>query len=153
MSLGLVSCPPHRWGPKPVDPDDRATCDGCGTKKLLEADFRAQIVGKRKGRDQHDGIADQLGWEHVGFRPAQTVHGYRTPGTGTMAEGWPDLTLVHPRTGRLLFVELKGHGGELRPDQRRVLAVLAAVALHNPLVEVHVWGPDDLEFATEVLSR
>ena len=111
---------------------------------MNEATFREQIVGtKRRGREAR-GLADQLGWLHVGFRAAMTQHGYRVPGTGPLAKGWPDLTLVQPRSGRLLFVELKADGKKPRPEQEGVLAVLRTVAAANPRVEVHVWTPADM---------
>ena len=137
----------HRWdGPeKPVGRDMRPTCRHCGRPKLKESHFREQIVNMDA---RHPGLADQLGWEHVGWRPAKTTMGWRTPGTGTMASGWPDLVLVHPRVRRILFVELKGDDGKLDPEQERVLAVLRTLP---PPCEVHVWWPDDVEAAGRVL--
>lgn len=140
----------HSWAPI-VPPDDRPRCRRCDRPKTREADFREQLVGRRTGRDAHDGLADQLGWYHVGWRPAQTAHGWRTPGTGPLAAGWPDLVLMHPGSRRLLFVELKGDGGKLDPAQEVVLGLLELVAERSPLVEVHLWWPDDLELAGRVL--
>ena len=114
--------------------------------KLKEVDFRRQIVD----------LANAGGWEHVGFRPAMTQHGWRTPGTGTMAKGWVDLVLVQPRDRRLLFVELKGDGGKLEPDQERVLDVLRSlewIGAREPSIEVHVWWPGNLAEAQWVLTR
>jgi hypothetical protein len=48
-----------------------------------ELDFRRQLVGTKP-----PGLAVIFGWEHVGFRPAMTAKGWRTPGTGRMASGW-----------------------------------------------------------------
>lgn len=108
-----------------------------------ELDFRRQVID----------LADLYGWEHVGFRPAKTEDGWRTPGTGTMASGWPDLTLVRPRDGRLIFAELKSDTGRLSPDQERVLATLRGVASAAPVfVEVHVWRPRDFELVKATLQ-
>lgn len=52
--------------------------------------------------------------------------------------GFPDLTLVHPVTGRLIFCELKASKGRLRPEQVRWLHALGIG--HT----VHVWRPADL---------
>ena len=40
------------------------------------------------------------------------------------APGWPDLALCHPRTGRLMFLELKTAKGRLTGAQKRWLDVL-----------------------------
>lgn len=151
------TCPPHRWvrvedadrakAINPKKPEAAKECALCGRPRMDERTFRGQIVNLPT-KNGKPGLADQLGWEHIGFRPAQTKFGYRTPGTGTMAKGWPDLTLVHPRTRRLLFVELKGDDGKLDPEQVRVLDVLRR--LPSP-VEVHTWWPDDIEEAGRVL--
>lgn len=100
---------------------------------LTEADFRRQIVGK-------DGLAGMYGWLHVGFRPAQTEHGWRTPVTGELGKGWPDLVLIRPRDRRLLFVELKTSHGLVSPDQAWVHEQLAAAGY-----PVNVWRPADLD--------
>ena len=51
--------------------------------------------------------------------------------------GFPDLTLVHPVTGRLLFCELKTTRGRLRPEQE---TWLAALGIKHTAV---VWRPCD----------
>lgn len=155
--FGEITCPPHKWvriedpdrasAVKPKKPEAAKECVRCGRVRMDEAMFRVEIVNLQT-KNGRPGLADQLGWEHVGFRPAKTQFGWRTPGTGTMAKGWPDLTLVHPRTHRILFVELKGDDGKLDAEQERVLAVLRSLP---PPVEVHVWYPDDLETAGRVL--
>lgn len=115
---------------------------------MIEADFQAQIVGP-------NGIATMLGYVSLHIRPARTAHGWRTPTSGEMAAGWPDLTLVRLRDGRLVFVELKGNGtdgkkrGKLTPEEERVLAWLRLI----PGAEVYVWWPDDLDKAAHILAR
>ena len=51
--------------------------------------------------------------------------------------GWPDLVLVHARTGRLVFAELKSQAGRIRPEQHLWLRLLGM--RH----EVYVWRPQD----------
>lgn len=109
-----------------------------GVPKMREIDFQRQLVGPT-------GIATMLGWEHVHFRPAQTAHGWRTPVSGELGKGWPDLVLVRRRDRRLLFAELKTDTGRLTPDEERVLETLASVA------ETHVWRPADIDRITETL--
>jgi VRR-NUC domain len=53
------------------------------------------------------------------------------------APGYPDLTCVHPRSGALLWAELKSTTGRLTPDQE---AWLRALALRSA---VFVWRPAD----------
>lgn len=97
-------------------------------------------------------LAEMLGWEHLAIRPMLTKSGFYKAGTmGTMAKGWPDLTMVRARDRRLIFAELKGSKRDkLWPDQERVLEVLRELEMHadqgNPhvaTVEVYVWRPDD----------
>ena len=107
-------------------------------------------------------LATILGWEHVAFRPLMSKRGWRTPGTGTMAKGWPDMTLVRARDRRLIFAELKSDRGKPSDDQERVLEVLRALegdtwqpqqvhdhgetkwsAFGHLKIEVFVWRPRD----------
>jgi hypothetical protein len=103
-------------------------------------------------------LAEMLGWEWMHVRPMQTKHGWATGTSGTMAKGWPDLTLVRERDHRLLFVELKAEDGVPTPAQDRVLALLRT--LHwaaddgNPsttTVEVYVWWPRDFDDIAKAL--
>lgn len=116
-------------------------------------------------------LAAMLGWEHVAFRVAFTKgRGWRTPGTGTMAKGWPDMTLVRARDRRLIFAELKSDVTKPSPDQDRVLDVLRALELppeqrdalddtmadmrlpdRLPSIEVYVWRPRDFDQIERIL--
>lgn len=87
-----------------------------------------------------------FGWSWVHFRPARTEHGWRTPVSGPLGAGWPDVFLANPRTHRILAVEVKGHGGHVSDDQARVHALLRASGL-----EVHVVGPAEVDAFLEVL--
>lgn len=51
--------------------------------------------------------------------------------------GWPDLTIIGP--GGILYRELKGPGGHLTPDQRKVLATITAAG-----GDADTWYPRDL---------
>lgn len=132
---------------------------------MKELDFRRQIVGTKP-----PGLAVIFGWEHVGFRAAMTSQGWRTPGTGTMAKGWPDLVLARARDRRLIFAELKAENGRLSDDQERVLEVLRAMEFDAscgevpiahaddqrreccpPWIQVFTWRPRDIDAIAEVL--
>ncbi len=86
-------------------------------------------------------LAAILGWEWAHFRPAQTSRGWRTPVSGPLGKGFPDLVMVRPRDGRLLFVELKGPKGSPTLEQDHVHAVLASV----PGVGAYLWRPWHLD--------
>ena len=94
--------------------------------KLTEAEFLGQVTE----------LAAIYGWSWVHFRPARTAHGWRTPVSGPLGAGWPDLVLVRDR---VIFAELKADDGRVRPEQAEVGAVLAAAG-----AEWHLWRPKDL---------
>lgn len=102
---------------------------------LLEKDFQRQVTD----------LAAIFGWEWLHFRPAQTTRGWRTPVSGSMASGWPDLALCRPP--RLILAELKSDRGRVSEHQERWLSMLSDC----DGVEVHVWRPADLESVAEVL--
>jgi len=95
---------------------------------MSEADFQRAVTD----------LAAILGFAWTHFRPAQTSHGWRTPVSGPLGKGWPDLVLAKP--GRFLAVELKAAGAKCSPDQAAVHAVLREAG-----VEVRVWWPADLD--------
>lgn len=84
-------------------------------------------------------LAEILGWSWAHFRPAQTARGWRTPVSGPLGKGFPDLVLVRPRDGRLLFVELKGAAGKPTPEQDVVHKALSTAA------QTYLWRPWHLD--------
>ncbi len=98
------------------------------TPPITEAAFMAQVLE----------LAQLRNWSTFHVRAGRTLDSWRTPGSGTMAKGWPDLVLI--RGSRLLFVELKRDGGKPTMDQVRVLAVLREAA------ETYIWMPKDWDF-------
>jgi len=103
----------------------------------------ASLISERDWMSQVTQAAELLGWSWAHFRPAMTSRGWRTPVSGPMGAGFPDLILC--RGDRLVLAELKSQDGRLTPAQRDVLDVL------RPAVEVHVWRPSDLPAVLEVL--
>lgn len=97
---------------------------------MLEADLQRAVTD----------LAAVLGWQWAHFRPAQTSKGWRTPVSGPLGKGWPDLVLFRPRDRRFLAVELKRTGGKTTPDQDAALDVLRGCG-----VESYIWRPDDLD--------
>lgn len=105
----------------------------------------ALLLTEREWQRQVTELAELLGYQWAHFRPAKTSKGWRTPVSGPLGAGFPDLVLV--RGDRLLLAELKAEGARLSPDQRAVHASLA------PAVELHTWMPSDLPAVIEVLRR
>lgn len=95
---------------------------------LTEREFQAQITE----------YAELCGWSWAHFRPAETSKGWRTPVSGPMGKGWPDLVLVRGR--RLIFMEVKRAGAMATADQLRVLDLLADA------VETYTVAPKDWDF-------
>lgn len=98
-------------------------------RKLSGIDLQRQI------RD----LSAMYGWLHMHVRPAQTTQGWRTPVTGQLGKGWPDLTLVNPMRRRTLAVEVKREFEPLSADQEYVHTMLRAAGW-----TVFVWRPSDM---------
>lgn len=62
--------------------------------------------------------------------------------------GFPDLTLVHAASKRLVYAELKLNHKSIRPVQREWLDTLRCI----DGVEVYIWRPRDAEKIMEVIS-
>lgn len=89
---------------------------------------------------------------------------YHTHDSRSSERGFPDLVLVRPP--RLIFAELKNEKNKLSHDQEMWMAALKVVALSareqaeailteglpvKPLVEAHIWRPDDWDLVQAVL--
>lgn len=85
--------------------------------RMTERDLQAAVVQ----------VARMLGWLC-----------YHTYDSRRSSEGFPDLVLVHERSGAILFVELKSDHGRVTEDQRRWLAALGIRG------RSFVWRPADL---------
>lgn len=99
-------------------------------RKLSGGDLQRQIAD----------LAALYGWRWIHIRPAQTQHGWRTPISGPLGKGWPDLVMVNPMRQRTLAVEVKRElGDELTPDQEYVHTMLRESGW-----TVLVWRPSDM---------
>ena len=105
-----------------------------------EADFMGQVTQ----------LAEMLGWAWVHFRPAQTTRGWRTPVSGPLGKGWPDLVLVRARDRRLIFAELKTDKAKPTRAQENVMAILNSLTMTGTL-GVYLWKPKDWDSIVEVL--
>lgn len=93
---------------------------------MLERDFQQAVVD----------LAQLRGWR------VMHIHDSRR-GLGA---GYPDLTLLHRATGRLLFAELKSERGRVSPEQRAWIEDLARGGY-----AVRIWRP--AHFVTGVIQR
>ena len=75
---------------------------------------------------------------------------YHTHDSRRSAPGFPDFCLVYPRTGKLIFWELKAATGRVSAEQQPWIDALSGVT-DPPLVEVV--RPADLDRCLEVLAR
>jgi hypothetical protein len=117
---------------------------------LTEAQFMRQVTE----------LAELYGWSWAHFRPAMTSKGWRTPVSGPLGAGWPDLVLIRKR--RIVFAELKSDGGRVLKVQNETLDRLLTVehyAYHGcgcpdaTDVRVELWRPVDWALIQETLSE
>ena len=92
-----------------------------------ERDFQAAVIT----------AAHHLGWTVAHFRPGQVGGRWQTPVSGDGA-GFPDLVLVNPERGLLLFRELKTDSGRVSKAQMRWGAALTSAG-----ADWAVWRPGD----------
>jgi hypothetical protein len=84
------------------------------------------------------------GWDWLHVHPLMTRAGeWRTPTSGTLANGWPDLLLV--KGSSVIAVECKADDGRLTSRQREVHERL------REAIPVYVWRPADLLTVLEAL--
>lgn len=73
---------------------------------------------------------------------------YHTRDSRGSAKGFPDWTMIHPGTDRLIFAELKGARTSVTEQQRIWIR-----ALNRCGVRAFLWRPRDAPFAYEVLAH
>ena len=88
-------------------------------------------------------LAHMYGWRVAHF-PSVLITGrnnrpYYATAVSAQGKGFPDLVLVR-KDDRVIFVEVKGDGDRLRPEQEEWLADLRSAGC-----EAYVWTPKDLE--------
>jgi hypothetical protein len=92
-------------------------------------------------------IARRYGWMIHHDLPAMNRRGrWATHVEGDV--GFPDLVLLSPHYGQLLFVELKSEKGRTTSSQDNWLGALGLAG-----VESHIVRPSDLAFITDRLSN
>jgi hypothetical protein len=112
---------------------------------------------EREFMDQVTQLAEIRGWSWAHFRPAMTTKGWRTPVSGPLGKGWPDLVLI--RHGRIVFAELKSDAGHSTREQSLVLGCLMDVEHYNHEfccpdatdIRVEEWRPVDWDLIEATL--
>jgi len=109
-----------------------------------EKAFDAQVVD----------LIKRFGWRWVGFHKLPVnIAGpggqkrFLTPIRGD-GKGWPDLFLLHPRWGRIMWIELKASDGRPAPDQLVWLYLLEDLGM-----EAHLLYPRDIFTAGTILGK
>lgn len=106
-----------------------------------ENEFRARVMK----------LAKDHGWLRMhplrAQLPPERGGGWTTNTAGE--KGYPDLTLVHPRYGRVVFLELKSDSGRADPLQLVWIAALQRCTG----VEAYVVAPRDWSEVQYLLSR
>lgn len=103
-------------------------------------------------RDVLDQAMTEKSWQQLVIDLAVTYGWtvYHTFDSRKSQPGFPDLVLV--RGERLLFVELKREGAQLRLDQQAWAKALDAIVAANVTVERHTWRPSDWPTVQEALA-
>ena len=101
---------------------------------------------EREWMRQVTDLAELYGWDWAHFRVAQTAKGWRTPVSGTIGEGFPDLLLTRARDRRVLFVEVKAERGKVSERQEYVIDVLREAGM-----VALIWRPSDWDEILGVL--
>lgn len=115
-------------------------------RRVSERDFMRQVTD----------LAELRGWSWVHFRPGQTSKGWRTPVSGPLGYGWPDLVLIRTTSNprRLIFAEVKSDTGRQTVEQIGVLEALDDLHWTDELrgVEVYIWRPQHWDWIERALA-
>ena len=105
-------------------------------------------LSEKEWMDQVTELALLSGWLWGHNRPARMKDGsWRTPVSGPLGAGMPDLMLCHPVRHVSLYVELKTDVGRVSVEQRTVHD-----ALRHSGHRVEVWRPRDWDKVVETLT-
>lgn len=91
-------------------------------------------------------VAHLYGWKAAHFRPARTVHGWRTA-VAYDGAGFPDLALVHPIRGLHWYRELKVGNAKLSDEQSAWQGWLISAGAN-----FDIWRPRDFDDIVAALS-
>ena len=115
-----------------------------------------ELITEKELQSTVIGWAETYGW----LVYHQVDMGFQDPTTGKwkhsrrIGPGFPDLVLVHPKRGRLIFAELKAEKGKLKPHQQEWLDALDNARSKDKPGHTHmvaVWRPSDLDDIERIL--
>jgi VRR-NUC domain len=104
---------------------------------LTESQFLRQVIE----------LATLHGFRCFHQRPGMTRKGKWCSAVQGQGVGFPDLVLVHPARGRVIFAELKTYGGQ--PTQAQVLWLGDLISAG---AEMYLWRPNDWDEIVKVLT-
>jgi hypothetical protein len=104
---------------------------------MLEREFQKKVIE----------LAHMFGWKIAHFRTAINARGVHMTPVAADGKGWPDLVLVHPGRGVVLFRELKSDTGRLDPHQIAWGEWLLACGM-----DWGMWKPKDWDTIVGVLG-
>lgn len=107
----------------------------------------APKISERAYQDLIVEAAHLFGWRAAHFRAAINARGHRMTPVAYDGEGYPDLTLLHPRLG-VVWWEVKDARGQPSPAQRAWLEHLTAGGW-----EARVVRPRDWDYVIQTLRR
>lgn len=102
-----------------------------------EMDAQEYFAGERLRWSEHEfqkevlALAKEHGWSHA-------YHSYFSKRS---EEGFPDIVLVRPQTGELIFAELKAEKGRVTPAQQSWHRALCTTRSRG--IGVFIWRPSD----------
>lgn len=97
-------------------------------------------------------LAKEFGWlvNHI-YRAKLEDGTWRTT---TTLVGFPDLELIHPAWGRVMWLELKGPTGRSSPEQTKVIGAMQAVAANaRGVAHAYVVKPADWPNVMRLITR
>lgn len=102
---------------------------------------------EKQFQDQVTDLASRLGWAWLHIERMGNDQGrWRTPVSGPLGRGFPDLMLT--RRSSLVFAELKAEGKTATEQQRTLLRILSLVTPH-----CYIWRPSNFPEIVEVLTN
>lgn len=118
--------------------------------RVSEADLASMLARNRPGKSPGKSHDTEAKWQSE-VRELAHLYGwhlqYHTARSDRSDPGYPDLTLVNVRQGRVLFAELKRPGGKLTVEQQ-----LWIDSLRRCGCEAFAWWPKDRDEVLRVLS-
>lgn len=130
--------------------------------RLVSEEALSTFIVDRPDLNRHNGLAQRLGWRvRVTRRSSLAIASSRRKGqpAGDVGmRGYPDLTLVHRRQGRLIYAELKTETNKPTEHQAAWLDDLAALAPDHvggpgmEGLEVYLWRPRHRDWLPTLLG-